>query len=253
MKIERSFVFAFKAPNARRKLLIGGAYSFLFFTVFFAFVVIGYLMNIFCAALEGRDARLPEWNDLKALFHEGAQPVLIILAYNAPLILFYLVLIEIQVASVSPFAGFYLWPIELILMIAVSFLLPLALIRYIVLKSLRSAFEMGPILQFIKDNKKIYLKVWLLALAANVAVGFTCLLILAAVGLVYLAVGMAALVVGLGIAACVACFSIFIANVIIVHLFAQAYRSSTPFIDDQEGEIRASMAVPPPLRERLFR
>jgi len=42
-------------------------------------------------------------------------------------------------------------------------------------------------------------------------------------------------------------FTIFVAGVVNVHVYAQAYRASTSFEDDRDGSLRSSMAIPPPL------
>ena len=45
----------------------------------------GYMMRVLCDALEGRDAKLPDWS-LGELFNEGLMPILVVLAYCSPLI-----------------------------------------------------------------------------------------------------------------------------------------------------------------------
>ncbi len=246
MGIERSIVFAFKAPAARKKLLLGGLFFLLFFTVFLAFVVVGYIMRVFCNALEGRDVRLPEWTDYRTLFNEGLEPMLIILAYYSPVI--GLSIIEIQLVSAHvPVSAFF--PIHLVLMLIVSILLPLALIRSITIGTSKAAFDFGRIFEFIKSNTGTYFKAWALACAVCIAAGIVALVVLiGAVGLGALG-GKTALTLGLVAFAFAFTFVSFVANLIIVHLYAQTYRASTPFVDDTEGEIRASMAVPPPLRK----
>ncbi|MCP4603849.1 MAG: DUF4013 domain-containing protein [Proteobacteria bacterium] len=246
MNIERSFKFAFKAPSAFQKLVLGGLFSLLFFTVFFAFVVVGYIMRVLCNALEGRDAVLPEWADLRTLFNEGLQPMLIILSYCSPLIV--LSIIEIQLVTMGVSVGVFL-PIQFAVMLIISTLLPLALIRCMISGTLKAAFEFGRILDFIKSNVGTYLSAWGLSLVVSMVAIFTSILVLAgSVGLGYLG-GPIALRIGLALVAFVFAFASFIANVIIVHIYAQAYRASTPFTDDEQGAVRASMAVPPPLRE----
>ncbi len=245
MKIERSFTFAFKGPGSAKKLLLGGVFSLLFFTVFFAFVVVGYTMAVLCNALEGRDAKLPEWTDLGARFNEGVQPVLVMLAYCSPIVILFIV--EIQLAALSTFIGEFLLPVLAIIGLVVSVLLPLALIRCVVNGSIKAAFELSKIFSFIKENPGTYFTAWGLSIAVTTAASLASIaVLLGAVGL-QLAVGGPASYLGGIITLIVFCFTYFIANIIVVHLYAQAYRASTPFEDDQEGTIRASMAVPPPL------
>lgn len=246
MNIERSLVFPFKAPGAVGKIVLGGLFSALFFTVFFAFVVVGFLIHVLCAALEGRDAKLPDWTNLKGFFYEGLPPVLIILAYSAPIVV--ITIIEIQIVYFGYFAGIYIWPLELVTLIVISLLLPLALIRCVVNSSLKSAFEFGKIFEFLKTNTKIYLKAWVIAILVSLVAYIIGFIVLLAIGLLSSFGGQSVLMIGLALAALVFFIAQFIAALIMVHLFAQAYRASTPFVDDRDGIIRASMAVPPPLR-----
>ena len=224
MNIERSFTFAFKAPGAVKKLSIGALFTLLFFTIFFAFVVMGYLMRVLCDALEGRDARLPEWDNLGALFNEGLMPVLISLVYASPLLLLAIVE-QVMIAAFDLSLGvLILMPIAFLWLLVMSVLLPVALIRFAVKASMRAAFDLGEILAFIRRNPGTYLTAWALALVVGMFSG----------------IGAIVLVIGVF-------FTTFVANVITVHLYAQAYRASKPFTDDKDGKLRASMAIPPPL------
>jgi hypothetical protein len=228
MNIERSFSFAFKSPGGVGKLLLGGLFTLLFFTVFFAFVVMGYLMRVLCEALEGRDGKLPDWKDLGRLFNEGMMPMLVALGWASPIIALF---VATQVLTAT--LGLNLWflliyvVLELVLSVLFSMILPLALMRLAIKRSLKAAFDVGQMLEFIRHNKGTYFTAWGLTYAAGAV---------ASVG-----------VVGLGIGIC---FTMFFANVISMHLFAQAYRASHPFSDDKDGALRASMAIPPPLKAR---
>lgn len=246
MRIGRSFVFAFKTPEAFKKLIWGGLFTFLFFTVFFAFVVVGFLVRLLCDALEGRDAKLPEWSDFRSLFIDGLQPVLIILAYSSPLIA--LIIIETLLGAFSSkmIVSFFL-PIEAALVLAITVMLPLALMRCVINGSMGAAFDFVKIIDFVKTNSRSYFLAWSVSAAVNVAaVALTALFasllmkILFSISgiLAYSAGSMAALIFG-----SLVCF---LASTISVHLFAQAYRASKPFGDDEQGEMRASMSLPPP-------
>lgn len=226
MNLERSFTFAFKARNATKKLIIGGVFSMLFFTVFFAFVVIGYLMRILCSALEGRDGNLPEWNNLPGLFNESLQPAMLTLIYASPFVVLQMVE-QFVVASIglniTVFALFTL--LKLVFLGVLSLFLPLALIRLVVKGSLGAGLDFQRIIFFIRNNPRNFFVAWGLSVALQFGA--------AIVGMILFGIGIF--------------FTTFIAYVISVHLYAQAYRASTPFNDDQEGAMRASMAVPPPL------
>lgn len=252
MNIERSFVFAFKAPGGVPKMVLGGVFSVLFFTVFFGIVVMGYLMRVLCDALEGRDAKLPEWGGMGGLFNEGLQPVLILVIYSSPLIALLVVEQVLNAVLGWSFGVIAIFmALRLVLGIALSIALPVALIRYAVKGSLKAAFEFGEILGFIKTNPGTYFTAWGLALVVGVVAGLVSMLFGGIVfGVALIAGGFSTPVVLSGLVALVVAsfFTAFISYLISMHLYAQAYRASTPFADDKDGVLRASMALPPPLK-----
>ena len=226
MNIGRSLVFAFVAPSGPKKLLLGGLFSLLFFLVYFPFVVMGYLMRILCDTLEGRDAKLPEWSDHKELFHEGLQPILVVLIYVGPAVLLNIFKSFIWIWTGSNWfleAVFFVFWLAYFLISTT--LLPLPLIRLVVKSSFSEAFDFNQLIAFIKANPGNYFTAWGVWLALGAAAGL-----------------IGSLLAGIGIF-----FTGFVANVIGVHLFAQAYRASSPFADDADGEVRSSLALPPPL------
>lgn len=229
MKIKRSFVFAFNDPHALKKLVLGGLFLFGFFTIYCFIMVVGYFMRILFAALEGRDAGLPDWKNYTDLFNEGLLPLLVILAYVSPLI-------GITILEQMSIAIFYpnleilsvLLVLKLLLTLAVGLFMPWALIRFIIHGSLREAFNLSKILEFIRTNPKHALTVWGLSVATGLAATI---------------VGLACLVIGIF-------FTSFVNLVVVAHLHAQAYRESTPFSDDKDGKIRSAVTVPPPLAKK---
>jgi hypothetical protein len=226
MNIERSIVFIFNDKQWLKKLLLGGVFSLLFFTVFFAFVVTGYVMRVFCNELEGRDTALPDWDDLGGLFNEGLLPVMIGILYFTPLIVISAIEQIIHAASGLAFGALVAFQaIDAVLLILIFIFLPLGMVRYVVKRSMRSAFELAQIVDFIRRNAGTYLTAWAVATFLFGLIG--------AVGLVGLGVGV--LVTG------------FASTLMSAHLYAAAYRASKPFADDRDGELRASMALPPPL------
>ena len=175
MNIERSFSFAFKSKGGVGKLLLGGVFTLLFFTVFFAFVVMGYLMRVMCEALEGRDGKLPDWKELGRLFNEGMMPMLVALGWASPIIALF-VLVQVLTAAL----GLNLWVLlgyvglEIVLSVLFSMILPLALMRLAIKRSLKAAFDIGQMLEFIRRNKGTFFTAWALTYAAGAvaSVGF---------------------------------------------------------------------------------
>jgi hypothetical protein len=250
MNIERSFTFAFKAPGGLGKLVLGGVFSVLFFTIFFGIVVMGYLMRVLCDALEGRDAKLPAWSGLGQLFNEGLQPVLLVVAYASPMIVLFVVEALVGVLGSSVAVMAITMVLRLVISVLLSILIPAALIRFAVKGSLKAAFEFGEILGFIGANKGTYFTAWGLSLAVSVAASLIATVFGGIIGGVTLAVGGLELwVAGVAAGAWVFAllFTTFASTLISMHLYAQAYRASKPFADDKDGELRASMAIPPPL------
>jgi len=250
MNIERSLTFAFKAPGGKSKLVLGGVFSVLFFTIFFGIVVMGYLMRVLCDALEGRDAKLPEWGKMGQLFNEGMQPVLIIVAYASPMIVLFIIEALIGVMGSSLALMAILMVVRLVIGVALSILIPAALIRFAVKGQLKEAFAFGEILGFIGANKGTYFTAWGLSLAVGVAAGLIATVLGGIIGGGALAVGgleVWVLFTAIGAFLFASLFTTFTSTLVSMHLYAQAYRASKPFADDKDGELRASMAIPPPL------
>lgn len=227
MDFKRSLKFAFNDPHAVKKLLTGGLFVLAFFTVYFFFVVVGYVMRILSAALEGRDAKLPEWDSYKDLFNEGLLPILVMLAFAAPFIgiaILEIALFMVVAPSAEIIAIFNI--VRGIVFVVTSFLLPLALIRYVISGTAREALNFTQLVDFVRTNPKNYISAWAVSLGT---------------GFVATVIGSLALGIGL-------CFTLFFNSVVVVHLFAQAYRASTPFKDDKDGAIRSSYTLPPPLK-----
>ncbi|MCU0661049.1 MAG: DUF4013 domain-containing protein [Myxococcota bacterium] len=245
MNLGRSLSFAFKAQDAAPKLLVGGLLTLLFPTVFFGFVVAGYVVRVLCNALEGRDAALPQWKDLRTLFSEGVSPLMVVLAYHLPFFL----LLTVKAAILSPDNAMHL---DLSFYIAGpalaaigGFLAPAAVLRLIVIRQPKAAFDLPRIVSFIRENAVRYTSAWALSLLFY-AISVFCAGVLL-VG-VYLGIFMGHVIYVVFAAAVLVIFvGFFIAHVISAHLYAQMYRASKPFSDDLEGEARASIALPPPL------
>jgi hypothetical protein len=241
MKIRRAFRFAFGTHDAGGKLIRGGFYSSLFFTVFFPFVVMGYLMRVFCDLLEGRGVEMPRWRNLRALFNDGLQPMLIALVYYAPAIVLFA--LERYIPS------HLLWGLQAAVVLGASAFLPFAVLHAVVRGAIRGAFQFAVIGDFWRRNfgrvartLGAYVGLGLLppAVAAVVA-------LLAAIPVSLLSnVGIGA-TTGLALGIVTFCFALFPVAVMGVHILAQLYRASTPFVDDPEGESRASVVMPPAL------
>lgn len=241
MNLGRSLSFAFRADDAAPKLLVGGLLTMLFPTVFFGFVVAGYVVRVLCNALEGRDAALPKWTNFGTLFSEGVAPLMVVLVYNAPVLLLFVIKAAVLSPTdvIRPDLAFAI--AGLCLALIGGFLAPAAVLRLIVIGQLKAAFDLARILAFIRTNAARYLAAWAIAVLFYAA-SMVCIVALMVSVLFYAAsiFSIVALVVGLFVGGFIAC-------VVSAHLFAQMYRACKPFADDLEGEARASIALPPPL------
>ena len=244
MRIGRSITFVFRDRESIGKLLRGGGYGMLFFTGFFTFVTAGYLTRLMCDLLEGRDASLPEWRPLQELFSEGLQPVLILLVYTSPAVL--TAIVSLYVAP--PYMGF----LQLSFLVLASLLLPVALIHFVTTRSLKRALQLPATIAFIVENAGHFFRAWLVYGILAIAAFLVCCLVCVAVAIPASLVldDRTGILTGLAVGGVVACFVGFLLHVIATHLFAQAYRSSKPFEDDPDGEMRASIVVPPSLKGR---
>ena len=246
MKIGRAFSYAFQSPQGTAKMLRGGLYTALVFTVFLPFAAAGFLVRLMCALLEGRDTNLPEWRNLRELFEDGLQPVLIALAYAAPVILLSILQQYLNSAAVSV--------LQVLCAAVVSLLLPLGLIHFLTTRRFTAAFDLRISTSFILQNPKRVLIAWSMSILLHAAA----LLVstgtwLGSALLVSLTASrIAGISTGLILGSLVFAFTDFIVTVISSHLYAQAYRGSKPFTDDTEGEARASIVLPPTLRKRAM-
>lgn len=244
MNISRSLTFAFKCPNGTKTVLRGGMYTALFFTVFLPFAAAGFVVRLMCDLLEGRDTSLPKWRDLRGLFDDGLQPVIISLVYGAPLLLLSILQLYFDTLVFSL--------LQIVCAALVTMLLPLGLIHFLTTRSIRAAFDVGSAVCFIQSNTGPVLTAWGISIALHSAA------VLISVGtwlgtalLVSLVASkIAGISTGLLLGFVVFAFSDFVVTLISCHLYAQAYRASTPFSDDAEGSIRASVVLPPSLHKR---
>ena len=243
MKIGRSFRFIFRSPKAWSKLIRGGLFSALFFTVFFAFVVLGYLMRLMCDLLEGRETKLPDWNPLGELFYDGLQPVLITLAFISPII----VLSVLNLYINSP----VIFILQAFLVIIISGIFPLSLIHFVTARELIAAFNFTVIFAFIRDNFRRVFSAWLFNMGLGLGT-FTIGAVIAlamAVPISLFTSTKTGAIIGFGFGVVGFSFAGFITTIISAHFHAQMYRESKPFNDDKEGAIRASIVMPPSLKK----
>jgi sterol desaturase/sphingolipid hydroxylase (fatty acid hydroxylase superfamily) len=121
----------------------------------------------------------------------------------------------------------------------------------VVIGDIRAAFHLRAIFSYLRNNQGVFFNAWFV----SIGIWFVCGVIIGAVFfLVALLFSSMSIQAG-GIAGVIAAVIVmgpitFTAQVILVHLFAQSYRIARPFEDDQDGVFRASMVMPPSLKQK---
>ncbi len=169
LNIGRSFTYVFEDEGWITKIVIGGI---LFFIPIVNFTVLGYMLEALKRTADGMDIPLPEWEDFGGKFMKGLIFFVIGFIYQIPmmpLLCLNLGLMGVYVLGVGGVSDNEALMnmarmlracsncIYLIYTIAVLFFAPAALIRYAMTGVFRSAFQVGEIFGFIRDNIANYI------------------------------------------------------------------------------------------------
>jgi hypothetical protein len=190
----RCFTFVTEDPDWVKKLLIGGAFTFLSALLVGAFFVAGYFSRFVRRVAAGEARPLPEWDDLGGIFGDGLRLVALYLLCTVGMLLAIFVLAGIL--GVLGSLGFLaLYGLILLLGFAVSLFLPALAARVIFKNELAAAFDFGAVLGFIRENLGNYLLslvVFILAhFVAQFGVILCCVGVFPAVFWAYLTLGYA--------------------------------------------------------------
>jgi hypothetical protein len=210
----RCFTFVTEDPDWVKKLLIGGAFTFLSALLVGAFFVAGYFSRFVRRVAAGEARPLPEWDDLGGIFGDGLRLVALYLLCTVGMLLAIFVLAGIpllllvwasgmsQNRAAEEFLGVLgslgflaLYGLILLLGFAVSLFLPALAARVIFKNELAAAFDFGAVLGFIRENLGNYLLslvVFILAhFVAQFGVILCCVGVFPAVFWAYLTLGYA--------------------------------------------------------------
>lgn len=206
----KAFTYVFEDPDWIRKVLLGGLFYLASFLIVGWFFLLGYLAQLVRNVIAGAERPLPDWNDLGAYFSEGLKLFAVGLVYFIPVIgLFAAFIVPTIFATalangdsrvpdaIMPLMFFMIIPLAL----AISAILPVAVVRVIDTGRFGAAFEFGAIFEFITKNFTNYLLALLVHFVANFASQFG--IALCCVGIV---------------------FTAFWSVTVSAHAFAQAYR-----------------------------
>lgn len=210
----KAFSYVFEDPDWVRKVLIGGLFYLASFLIVGWFFLLGYLAQLVRNVIAGVARPLPEWDDLGTYFSEGLKLFGVSLVYFIPVIALVIAFIvpTVFLAAVTdhdshvpdaimPLMFFMLVPLTL----AISAILPVAVVRVIDTGRFGAAFEFGAIFEFITKNFTNYLLALLVHFVANFASQF---------GIALCCIGVV--------------FTAFWSVTVSAHAFGQAYRLRVP-------------------------
>ncbi|PIU41890.1 MAG: hypothetical protein COS99_03060 [Candidatus Omnitrophica bacterium CG07_land_8_20_14_0_80_42_15] len=162
--IENVFKFAFKDKNWIIKMLIGGVLAII---PVVNFIVFGYVLKVLKDAKEGKEARLPEWEDFGALFKDGLTVFIIVLAYALIICIIWLIGILISIIPVIGCLSLLLFPILIAALILIPPAANISLCRYLDKGTIKEALKLKEVLEEFKSKFSDYLMVTLI----NAAIG----------------------------------------------------------------------------------
>jgi hypothetical protein len=207
----RSFAFIFEDPRWVTKILIGGLFYIASMFLIGVFFVLGYCARLARNVVAGVEHPLPEWDDLGEYFGEGLRLFGVICVFIIPLIMLALIfMIPAMMAdgldndvlrNVGGGLAGCLWCLLVPIGVAVSLLMPAALMRVALEQRFNAAFEVREIWQFVKANIGNYLLAFVVALVAR---------FLGGLGIFLLCIGIF--------------FTLFWALVVSTHAYAQVWR-----------------------------
>ena len=231
MDATRSFKYWLEDKDWIKKVLIGGVLNLI--PVIGQAFMWGYGLRQLKNVTEGRELPLPEWDDWGGDLMRGIMVFLGYLVYAIPLIILSIfssifaglgTTAAMNAARAGQASGTGIWGVciccisivNFIYSVALAVWLPAALLNYINVGSFMGFFKFADILAIIKNNTKNYITVILMWLAATIVAGIV-----------------GGIVCGVG-----TLFTLFISNLIFVHLLGQfgasisgtsSVQSNTPF------------------------
>lgn len=188
MDIGKAFTFVGEDPKWVNKVLIGGALILAGFLAIFTIVgwifvfaiVLGYLVQLTRNVIAQQPHPLPEWTDFGAMMGDGFRAIVVYLVVSLPVILASIIVLlpGIIVSAIdqsnggSGGAGGALTALGYCLIfplsILVYLLLPIAIARYAVTRSIGAALQVGSLFATLRANLVTYLLVMLLGYAAQI-------------------------------------------------------------------------------------
>lgn len=183
MDVNKSFRFVMEDKQWLSKLLIAVLMSVLSFLIFPALILQGYLVKIIRHVMGGSWDDLPEWDDWSKLLKDGFYVTVAQIIYTLPFILLFIVgglatgglgsLADAgsDLASIGVMGGAsVLICLALVFAIAFLFLTPAILIQYALKDDFGALFRFGEVFAIIRNHTADILIVFLVTLAAAIAI-----------------------------------------------------------------------------------
>jgi hypothetical protein len=229
LDIGRAFTFFNEDPRGMNKLLIGGGLAFATFLLLItivgwiplALILIGYFVQLTRNVINGQQYPLPEWDSWGERLIDGFKAWLVGFVYALPATILSGIFsfpqyinqfrtaaggnpssgAEIATGGLTAVGSCLAW----LAGFALSMFAAAAIGRYAATNSLGEAFQVGAVFNMVRQNIGTYL---ILALFASIVLN-----IVAALGLIAFCIGVF--------------FTVFYSQLVLYHMYGQAYRTST--------------------------
>lgn len=181
MDINKAIRFVLDDAQWIKKVLIGALLTVFSFLIVPALMLSGYLIKIIRQVMNGEWDGLPEWDDYGEFLKDGFFVTVAQLIYTLPFILLMLIgglatggfaaMAGSEDAAGLIAGGGFLLMFCLILIVAIAFLFltPAIMIQYAIKDDLAACFRFGEIMDIIRNNLADILIVFLVTVAAGVA------------------------------------------------------------------------------------
>ncbi len=192
MDIGKSFTFVFEDENWMTKVLVGGLFVLLSFVLVGIPFLLGYALEVIRRAQSGDPQPLPDWSDLGGYFSDGIKLAAVIIVYALPIIVVGCLagLMGAALGSNSQSGGngaglvaLCLNCLILLWSLVMAVFLPAAMISFAETGELMSAFHVGKLWSFIRDNLSNYIIAIVLGWVASFVASFG--IILCGIGILF--------------------------------------------------------------------
>ena len=156
------------------KVAIGGVVSAV---PILSFCEMGYLVRLLRSVIGKKEEVLPEWSDWGKLFSDGIIYFVISFVYMLVPALIFTVGITAGRSVLGLVLGGFIIFIAAVTLLAVGFILPMAICHYVATGDIKSAFAWKVIQEKIKSTAKEYGSAYLMAIGLFVAAYIVCFLL----------------------------------------------------------------------------